>query len=73
MKDVNMIMAVANAMDAAADGYADDEKVLFGGEFWFAGRLREEADDLIDANIEEWADAQMAEMVEATRGKVVNF
>lgn len=69
MKDVNMIMAVANAMDAAADGYADDEKVLFGGEFWFAGRLREEAGILIYANVEQWA----AEMAEAARAKVVNF
>ena len=73
MENVNDIMDQANAMIAAADGYADDEMVWFGGHQWSASRLREEADDLIDANIEAWADAQMAEMVEATRGFHTNF
>jgi hypothetical protein len=36
------------AMIAAADGYADDEMVWFAGHQWSAGRLREEADDMID-------------------------
>lgn len=63
----------ANAMVAAADGYADDEMVWFAGHQWSAGRLREEADDMIDANIDGWAVAQEAEMVAVTRGRHVNF
>jgi uncharacterized protein YdaT len=63
----------ANAMIAAADGYADDEMVWFAGHQWSAGRLREEADDVIDANIDGWALAQEAEMVASTRGYHTNF
>lgn len=64
---------LANAMTAAADGYADDELVWFAGHQWSAGRLREDADELIDANIDGWAVAQEAEMVEATRGYHTSF
>ena len=73
LTDIEAIMETANAMIAAADGYADDEMVWFAGHQWSAGRLREEADDIIDENIDDWAVAQMAEMVEATRGYHTNF
>lgn len=39
---------IADRMIAAADGYADDEVVRYNGELWLAGRLREEADDLLE-------------------------
>lgn len=41
---------VIAAMIHAADGYADDEVVRYNGELWLAGRLREEADDMIEAS-----------------------
>ena len=61
--------ARADAMIAAADGYAADEGVRFEGDIWSAGLLRETADDLIDSAIH----AVMAEMVEATRGFHTDF
>lgn len=39
----------AVAMIEVADGYADDEFVLFRGERFTAGFLRELADDVLDA------------------------
>ena len=39
---------IADRMIAAADGYADDEFARYGGELWLAGRLREEADDILE-------------------------
>ena len=60
LAELNEIMAQADAMIMAADGYADDELVWFGGHQWSASRLREDADDLIDANIVELADAELA-------------
>ena len=41
-------MEQANAMLDAADGYADDEMVWFGGHQWSACILRERADAIID-------------------------
>lgn len=41
-------MEQANAMIDAADGYADDEMVMFAGQLWSAWRLRDMADDIID-------------------------
>ena len=41
-------MEHANAMIAAADGYADDEMVMFAGQLWSAWCLRDMADDIID-------------------------
>lgn len=63
----------ADEMIAAADGYADDELVWFAGHQWSAYRLREIADEIIDANIEAMADAVMADMVAETRGFHTNF
>ena len=60
LAELKAIMAQADAMIMAADGYADDELVWFGGHQWSASRLREDADDLIDANIVELADAELA-------------
>jgi hypothetical protein len=60
LAELDAIMEQANAMDAAADGYADDELVWFAGHQWSAGRLREDADELIDANIVEWSDTHLA-------------
>jgi hypothetical protein len=60
LAELNEIMAQADAMIMAADGYADDELVWFGGHQWSASRLREDADELIDANIVELADAELA-------------
>lgn len=60
LAELDAIMEQANAMIAAADGYADDDLVWFAGHQWSAGRLREQADDLIDDNIVEYADAQLA-------------
>ena len=57
--ELEEIMAPANAMIMAADGYADDELVWFGGHQWSASRLREIADEIIDANVVEWAEAHM--------------
>lgn len=60
LADLEAIMEQANAMVVAADGYADDETVWFSGHQWSAARLREDADELIDDNIVEWADAHLA-------------
>jgi len=60
LAELNEIMAQADAMIMTADGYADDELVWFGGHQWSASRLREDADDLIDDNIVELADAELA-------------
>jgi hypothetical protein len=60
LAELNEIMAHADAMIMAADGYADDELVWFADHQWSAGRLREDADDLIDAHIVELADAELA-------------
>ena len=60
LADLDAIMEQANAMAAAADGYADDELVWFAGHQWSAARLREDADDLIDDNIVEWSEAHLA-------------
>ena len=60
LAELNEIMAQADAMIMAADGYADDELVWFGGHQWSASRLREDADEMIDANIVELADAELA-------------
>lgn len=46
--DDTATMEQANAMLAAADGFADDEMVWFAGHQWSACRLREIADDIID-------------------------
>ena len=60
LADLEAIMEQANAMTAAADGYADDELVWFAGHQWSASRLREDADDLIDNNNVEWSEAHLA-------------
>ena len=60
LAELNEIMAQADAMIMAADGYADDELVWFGGHQSSASRLREDADEMIDANIVELADAELA-------------
>jgi hypothetical protein len=60
LAELEAIMEQANAMIVAADGYADDEMVWFAGHQWSASRLREDADDLIDDNIVEYCDAQLA-------------
>jgi hypothetical protein len=59
MTNIEAIMRTADQLIFAADGYADDEMVWFDNERWFAGRLREMADDLIDDNIESWAVFQL--------------
>jgi hypothetical protein len=58
--ELSAIMDQANDMIAAADGYADDEMVWFAGHQWSAGRLREDADQMIDDNIVEFSDAELA-------------
>lgn len=58
--ELSAIMEHANEMIAAADGFADDELVWFAGHQWSAGRLREDADQMIDENIVEYADAELA-------------
>ena len=45
----NATPETAVAMIEAADGYADEEFVLFNGERWTASFLRELADDILDA------------------------
>lgn len=60
LAELEAIMEQANAMIDAADGYADDEMVWFAGHQWSASRLREDADEMIDGNIVELADAQLA-------------
>jgi hypothetical protein len=58
--ELSAIMDQANEMIDAADGYSDDELVWFAGHQWSAGRLREDADQMIDENIVEFADAELA-------------
>ena len=41
-------LARAAAMIDKADGYADDERVYFAGEYWSAWNLRDTADWLIE-------------------------
>ena len=60
LAELNAIMTHADAMICAADGYADDELVWFADHQWSAARLRELADELIDDNIVELADAELA-------------
>jgi len=60
LAELNEIMAHADAMIMAADGYADDDLVWFADHQWSAGRLRELADELIDDNIVELADTELA-------------
>ncbi len=38
----------AEKLIEAADGYADDERVRWAGDYWLAGALRETADILIE-------------------------
>lgn len=73
MMNAMLAMEIANLMNEAADGFADDELVLFRCERFSAGLLREEADKLIDDHIDDWAVAIESEMVEATRGYHTNF
>lgn len=40
---------MANQMIEAADGFADDETVIFRGHKYSAGYLRETADEAIDS------------------------
>ena len=49
MEQATLMLEAADAMIEAADGFADDELVWFGGHQWSACRLREDADELIDA------------------------
>lgn len=73
MQNAMLAMEIANLMIDAADGFADDEMVLFRAERFSAGLLREEADALIDAHLDAWAVAIDAQMTEATRNYHVDF
>ena len=57
---LDAIMDSANAMLDAADGFGDDENIWFNGVLWNVGNLREQADEIIDAHVIDWADAHLA-------------